>query len=235
MNLRSRSVSGIALMLVLIPMFAGILACMPVPIGDPERSKIDPDLTGIWAALADGGSADEAAFYIFERYDKRTWLITGIHMDSGADADLAHYDLTSYDGFADLAANSSVGENNIYVDRMVLYKSWLKKLGGETFMTWEPKVMLDDGIPEPEVWFVYRIVKEKSDRLRLRWLDGESALFRDVDRTRRAYERVIRKNVDDADLYYESDDGFEDMILVRVQDTELEFVETLLGSIVDWD
>ena len=95
--------------------------------------------------------------------------------------------------------------------------------------------MLDDGIPEPEVWFVYRIVKEKSDRLRLRWLDGESALFRDVDRTRRAYERVIRKNVDDADLYYESDDGFEDMILVRVQDTELEFVETLLGSMVDWD
>ena len=27
---------------------AGLLACMPVPVGDPERSRIDPNLSGAW-------------------------------------------------------------------------------------------------------------------------------------------------------------------------------------------
>ena len=98
-------------------------------------------------------------------------------------------------------------------------------------MTWEPKVMLDNGIPEPEVWFVYRITKEGPDGFRMRFVDGESPLFKDVRETRRAYERVIRKNVHNEELY--DDDVGEQ--LVRVRESEMEFFEDLLGSVVGWD
>jgi hypothetical protein len=184
MNSRSRSLSGAALMLLIVPIFAGLLACMPVPIGDPERSRIDPDLTGVWAVIASGESFDESGFYVFEPYDKRTWL---------------------------------------------------KKLGGELFMTWEPKVMLDDGVAEPEVWFTYRIIKNGRDQLEMQSVNSESDLFDDVKETRRAYEKVISRNADNPELYVES--TVEDPIatLVRVQESELEFFENLLQTIVSWD
>jgi hypothetical protein len=235
MKSRSRSFSGIALMLVLIPMFAGILACMPVPIGDSERSKIDPELTGVWAALSNEANFDQASFYVFEPYDKRTWLISGVQIDSGIDVDSSGYDFSSYEGFASLAAETKIGGEGIRVENLVLYKSWLKKLGGETFTTWEPKALLDSGFPEPEVWFVYRIVKDSPDQLRLVPLDGDSTLFRGVEKTRRAFERVIRKNVHNAELYHESEDGVAEVTLVRVQANELGFFERLLGSVVNWD
>ena len=48
-----RTVSGAILMLAIIPIFAGLLACMPVPIGNPEKSRIDPEISGVWLAAAD--------------------------------------------------------------------------------------------------------------------------------------------------------------------------------------
>jgi poly-gamma-glutamate capsule biosynthesis protein CapA/YwtB (metallophosphatase superfamily) len=66
-----RRLGGVALALVMIPVFIGLLACMPVPIGDPERSRIDEDLNGVWLAVSSEG---EAALYVFQAYDKRTWL-----------------------------------------------------------------------------------------------------------------------------------------------------------------
>ena len=61
-----RSFSGAALMLVIIPIFAGLLACMPVPVGDPERSRIDPDLNGVWAM---DGEEDLEGIYLFQPWE----------------------------------------------------------------------------------------------------------------------------------------------------------------------
>lgn len=235
MTSRSRSLSGAVLMLLLIPIFAGLLACMPVPIGDPERSRIDPDLTGVWAVLSGAASDDDAGFYVFEPYDKRTWLISGGGLVAGDDSDLSDYDLSTYAGFVELAASEDVDEDNVHINTIVVYKAWVKKLGGELFMTWEPKVMLDDGIPEPEVWFVYRIIKEGNDSFRMQSVNGDSPLFKDVKVTRRAYERVIRKNVHNEELYSGSGDDVIGAQLVRVRESEMEFFEDLLGSVVNWD
>jgi hypothetical protein len=229
MTPKSRSLSGAALALVLIPMFAGLLACMPVPIGDPERSRIDPELSGVWAVLSDEAGFGDAGFYVFEPYDKRTWLVSGAELKEGEDADLSEYDLTTYDGFVELAASEPVADNYIHVEVIQVYKAWLKKLGGEVFMTWEPKFILEDGIAESEVWFVYKVTKDGPDKIRLQFVDGESDLFDDVKETRRAYEKVIRRNVDNPELY---DDDF--LNLVRVQDAEMDFFGELLEFVVDW-
>ena len=237
MTPKSRSLSGAALALVLIPIFAGLLACMPVPIGNPERSRIDPELSGVWTVLQSEGSGSEAIFYIIEPYDKRTWLVTGGAMGAGEDSDLSNYDLASYSGFAELAAAEPVSKNSIYLDEMVVYKAWLKKLGGEIFMTWEPKIYLDDGIAMPDTWMVYRVEKDGPDKIRMHLLDGESDLFDDVEKTRRAYEKVIGKNALNPELYgYSEDDGNEAfMTFARVQEPEMAFIEALVEMIVNWD
>jgi len=236
MNSKARSLSGALLMLVLIPIFAGLLACMPVPVGDPERSRIDPELTGVWVAVSgQEATIDESGIYVFEPYDKRTWLISGVGMGHGEDSDSSDYDLSTYKGFAEMAAAEPVNENHLHAESIVLYKAWIKKLGGELFMTWEPKVLLDDGIPEPEVWFVFRVVKGDSDSLQLRYVDGESDLFDDVKETRKAYEKVIGRNVDNPELYSDEGDDELFMTLVRVQESEMDFVENVFETISSWD
>jgi len=232
MNAKSRSLSGAVLMLLIIPIFAGLLACMPVPIGDPERSKIDPELTGIWVTLKDSESLEEPGFYVFEPYDKRTWLVSGAGLVAGDNPDLPDFDLTAYKGWAELAAADPVVEGCVSIEDMVVYKAWVKKLGGELFMTWEPKMWLDEGIPEPEVWFTYRVVKIGSDRIEMQPVDASSELFKDVKETRRAFEKVISKNADNPELYADEGAGG---TLVRVQETELELFEELLNIIVNWD
>jgi hypothetical protein len=221
-------------MLLIIPLFAGLLACMPVPIGDPERSRIDPELSGIWAVLGEEGAFDESGFYVFEPYDKRTWLVSGGPLVEGENSDnLPEIDMTTYDGWIELAAIHPVDKDYVRMEKIVVYKAWLKKLGGELFMTWEPKLILEDGIPEPEVWFTYRIVKKGSDRLEMQLVNGESDLFDDVKETRRAFEKVISRNATDPELYFNDEDI--DVTLARVQDTELEFFEELLQTVISWD
>lgn len=236
MTPKSRSLSGAALALVLIPIFAGLLACMPVPIGNPERSRIDPELSGVWAVLQTEGSGSDAIFYIIEPYDKRTWLVTGGAMGAGEDSDLSDYDLASYSGFIELAATESVNKNSVYLDEMIVYKAWLKKLGGEIFMTWEPKIYLDEGIGVPDTWMVYRLEKDGHDRIKMHLLDGDSDLFNDVEKTRRAYEKVIRKNALNPELYgYTDEDDAIFMTFARVQEPEMFFFEELVALIVDWN
>lgn len=71
MNSGQRSLSGLLLGIVLIPILASLVACfevLPVPLGDPDRSRVDPSITGLWLA------GEEV--WVFEPYDERTWLLT---------------------------------------------------------------------------------------------------------------------------------------------------------------
>jgi hypothetical protein len=76
---RKRSVSGLAVGLVILPVLLGVMACfvLPVPIGNPERSRIDPAMTGVWITK----EADDGAWVlVLEPYDKRTWLVSWIFL-----------------------------------------------------------------------------------------------------------------------------------------------------------
>lgn len=220
-----RSASGAVLMLVIIPVIVGLLACMPVPIGDPERSRIDPELTGVWAML---NSTDGAAFYAFEPYDKRTWLLTGVPLNEGARADLGDYELDSYARLAELIDKETVDDDGATATEVTLYKAWRTKLGGEWFMTWEPKAVFDKENFTPEYWVVFRMDRPDEDTLDL-YMIGEK-LFKGVEKTRRAYERVIKKNVKNEDLYAD-----EALRLVRVRTEHLGFFEDLAGEVIGFD
>ena len=220
----TRSISGAVLMLAIIPAIIGILACMPVPIGDPERSRIDPEISGVWA----WSDSNNTAFYAFEPYDKRTWLLTGIPLEKGEKADFSDYDLDEYDDLVRLMENEPVGEDGATSTETVVYKVWRTKLGGEWFMTWEPKAVFDQANFKPEVWWVFRIDQPDANTLDLSMVGGE--LFEGVEENRRAIERVIKKNARNPELY----EG-EPTRLVRVQTEHLEFFGDLADEVIEYE
>ena len=222
MKSTTRSASGALLMLVIIPGIVGLLACMPVPIGDPERSRIDPEITGVWLGLDD----NEPAFYAFEPYDKRTWLLTIVPIEEGNEADWEDYQLSKYADLNRLIENETVGEDGATATGVSLYKAWLTKLGGEWFMTLEPRADFEDAFFAPEVWFVFRIDRQNPNRVDLRMVGGD--LFKDVDETRRAYERVIKKNARNEELY--DDDTIR---LVSLKGEQHEFFEDLVHEVIN--
>jgi len=180
MKATTRSVSGAVLMLAIIPVIVGLLACMPVPVGDPERSRVDAELNGIWA-LIDDGEVD--GYYLFRPWDKRTWLVLGVEDDDDE------------------------------IETSGVYKAWLATLGGEQFMTWEMAGgMNDDGSFLPEYWLVFRLEKTDAKQFELHMLDYDYEGFEELPSPegyegnyardmRRKFERIIRKNVDDEEMY----------------------------------
>lgn len=222
----TRSVSGAILMLAIIPAIVGLLACMPVPIGNPERSRIDPDISGVWAMLGEG----DEAFYAFEPYDKRTWLLTGVPIEGGEEADLSEYDLETYEDLVSLMKNEPVGDDGVTATSMIMYKAWRTKLGGEWFMTWEPKGLFGEAGFNPDYWMVLKFTKPDADTINLHLVNGEAKVFKDVQKTRRAYERVLKKNLGNKDVISE-----EPLRMFRLQPEHLAFVEELAGEVIDVD
>jgi len=233
-----RSVSGALLMMVIIPIFAGLLACMPVPVGNPERSRIDADLNGAWILGDDGDSA----MYLFQPYDKRTWLIVGAQFQEGKESGIEDLEIgTAADALAALR-KFPVGEKGITSRTTVAYKAWLTKLGGEQFLTWEPVGGInDDGSFTPEAWYVYKVVKVSADRVNLYMLNSEHDVFDDIvgpddyegddyaRDMRRTWERAIKKNIKNAELFGEP------TVMYRVQSSDLEKAAELFQEVIEFE
>lgn len=223
MHARFRSITGAVLMLLMLPVVLGLLACLPVPIGNPERSRIDPDITGTWV-LADD---TEPAFYTFEPWDKRTWLLTGVPLEEGVDADLSDYDLDDFEDLARLMETEPVGADGATATEVALYKAWMTKLGGVWFQTWEPKGLFGSEEFAPDTWFVFRVAKRDANTLALYMIGGDEFFPDDLEQTRRAYERVIRKNAKNPELYTE-----EPMIFTRLPEQHRKFFDNLAEEVV---
>jgi hypothetical protein len=73
-----RSRTGLLIVVILLPLLIGVLACippMPVPLGNPENSVIDPALSGAWVF---GDEGEGLQVMVLDPYDKRTWLLSFI-------------------------------------------------------------------------------------------------------------------------------------------------------------
>ena len=241
-----RSLAGLAIAVLALPAFLGLMACLPVPIGDPEKSRIDPDLTGIWHMA--GGS-----IVLLEPFDKHVWLMTGVSVEfDSEECPLAEGEEPAVDTFdAFIGALGDYGDRCFWPDQgVVLYKAWITRLGGQTFMVWEPKGTWFDeyGFKTP-IWFTFRLDKISADRFTLAFVDAD--YFKDVDgfdalldnidgeepndprevrRVARKVERVIRRNVADPELYDEDDPGELTRIPAERVDDVIDIVEQIIGS-----
>ena len=212
MTPRNRTLTGALMMLVIVPIFAGLLACMPVPIGDPERSRIDPSMSGFWLMDDNDG---EAALYLFRPYDKRTWLVIGVEIIAGGNAEFEDPDLsTAGDIIATLRAHPA-GANGLIAELPAVYKAWLAKIGKRRFMTWESIGDIHDAESfSPEYWLVFAIEEQQDERYTMRMVVPAEEVFEELGeakkedgwdpwKARRQWERALRRNIGKPELYTE--------------------------------
>ena len=186
MKPNSRSTMGALLMLAVIPVFVGLLACMPVPIGNPERSSIDPEISGIWVWEADGESGE---LYLFQPYDKRTWLMIGVALEEGAEYVGDSPELDSAEQTFRALASGEVSATGFTATNTIIFKAWLTRLGGKQFMTWEPVGgFAPNGSHLPEFWWVLRLEKRDRDHFDVYMVNGEHEVFEDIRAHMKAYE-----------------------------------------------
>jgi len=172
-------------------------ACLPVPVGDPEKSRIDPDLSGAWRVA---GTDDEQMLIVLDPYDKRTWLVTLIGLGA-ADAGAAADDNGHAQAAAPQAPFSAASAEGFRVANLGVYKCWLTRIGGETFITWESKT-LPETLPAmvPDQWWVFRVRKSGDDTF---YLDGFDYSIDGLDEagTRKEAEKIIRRHVHDPGFF----------------------------------
>ena len=229
MQAKHRSFAGAVMAIFVLPVFLGLVACLPAPVGDPEKSTIDPYISGVWYYQG------EDTFYAFEPYDKRTWLLTAVKVvddpdecdqDMGESAEPRDYSAT-------MARIEALGTDCFEFKREPgANKVWRTRLGGKWFMTWEGKGVFDaERGFGPEFWLAFRIEKSEPDQLKLWMIDVEHDAW-DVlddmeqeDVTRRMVEKIVRKHVDDVDFY-----DSEALVFHRVGPEHFELIEELFGE-----
>jgi hypothetical protein len=219
MTPRQRSISGAILATAMLPFFLGLLACLPVPIGDPERSRLDPEMTGIWVGFDRGAT-------FFEPYDKRTWLVTTVAINAPEGCRPAG----TKDDYGKLVAWLEQ-EQCASADEATIFKAWRSKHGKHWFLTMEPMALVDEESDDPftkEVWFVYRIDKKSADAFELRLIDGEFGEFEGIPKDRRAYEKVIRRHASDDAMYIDDTSLFE-----RVKDEHIGLFADFVEEVID--
>ena len=214
-----RRLGGVILAAIMVPVFIGLMACMPVPIGDPERSRIDPDRAGAWVGVLDG----EPMLLLYQPYDRRTWLMRHYELDGDLDGpaiDLAYEDVVT-----------AIDTSDTDFEEFTIYKVWRTQIDDYEFEVWQ--VWCEDdycgGLPdavtaEPEIriHYAWRVERLDDDRIRLYMVNAEHEDFGaiegyddeaegvNVHEVSREVVRVIQKHIDDPEYYeyYEDEDSF---------------------------
>ena len=218
---RNRSRAGLIVSILILPLLLGVMACfvLPVPIGDPEKSRVDPAMSGVWLA-ADGS---EGWLVALEPYDKRTWLVTWMMLEVAIDEDEeAEAGAAKTTNDDDTLINKTAMADDdpetaeLYLERLrdgayvigsvSFYKGWLTRIKGVRFMVWQPMVDLDSerGM-DPELWWVQRIESVNSEYMDTDFINPE---FEDLGKveTRSQAEKLIRQNIKDPELFVKEGD-----------------------------
>ena len=219
-------------MLLITPIIIGLLACMPevAPVGNPERARIDPDISGIWVMEAE----DDGVYPVyFEPYDKRTWLVFMLNVEEGQDLDIGEENVETYARFVEILSDKTrgVGDKGFTAEGLSTYKAWTTKLSGELFLTWVSMGHVGEdgsfGMPFALNWHVNKI---DADHMILRFIDVSHDRFEGVDKmNRRAFEKVIRKHAKADDLYEDDEYRF-----VRVHPEHVNLFADLLDLVIDY-
>lgn len=246
-----RSLAGLVIALVGLPVFLALTGCLhlPVPIGNPEKSRIDPTLTGLWFR------ADESAIIFLEPFDQRVWLMTFVPVEFADDvcplAEDRDLDTEEFDGF--IEALGEFGADCFSAgDGIAVYKAWVTRIGGQRFMVWEPKGYWIPGIGfGPVAWYAFRLDRRSTDHVGLVMMkskyfediEGYQELLDNLDaetpsdpdqvrRVARDVRRAIRKNVEDPDLYAGDDVPFD---LTRIPPEHAEETSRILEQVYSPD
>ncbi len=166
--------SPLVTLVAVAPLVVAILsltACVKHPVGDPEKSQVDPKLSGVWRSQESGG---ETLLFI-RPYDSRTYFVKSL----------------SY----------GVENGAIRPGEQQDFKAWLTAVGGAKFLTLEPLdcATLAGLNTEKPPYFVSK-ADLTDGSLRLRIVNGDKQPAKAAQNSSEL-EAVIAKNVDSDELY----------------------------------
>jgi len=155
MKSRNRTVLGILLFVPLAAVILATFACLPAPVGDAEKSKVDPGLVGAYRLVPPDPASKDEVMALLRPWDQHTYFL-------------------QYMG-----NNKSDPSSK---PELMQFKAWLTTFGGGTFLTCQP---MDDlgfatgNSSQSEYWVVLRLDKV-ADGLQARMVDADSPLLKDV-------------------------------------------------------
>jgi hypothetical protein len=220
---RARTIAGPVVFASLAPFLLALMACLKVPVGDPEKSRIDPALSGVWQVDHKTGISDEG-LWIIEPWDARTWIVTILAATDDDSAD----EVTSVDEATATTTTDAISKlANSGLSSSREFKAWLATFSGVRFLVLEPKrVVRASAGMKPEFWFVFKVTQPTSDRLELLLVGGDD--ITDAKTTAKA-EAILRRHARDRSLY--GGTNHELQALLRVPETEYGRVEELLETL----
>jgi hypothetical protein len=156
---------------VVVAGLLGLAACLPVPLGDPAKSKADSRFFGVWE-----WRDSRVHRAVIRPWDERTLIVDVLSGDLAEDG------------------TTKPRERD-------LYKAWLTDVKGQTFLTLQPIEtigMVNGDTRKP--YFLIAKVKIDGITLTAMALDPEFKKLNGVT-TREALERIVSDNLDDPKLF----------------------------------
>jgi hypothetical protein len=155
----------------LIVVILWLTACVKHPVGDPEKSKMDPAYSGVW--LEQEMNGDRSLLFL-RPYDARTY-------------------------FANIFTYGSDGDGLKPMQR-INCKAWLTPIGGATFLTLEPlNCEHFAGLGDKPPYLVAK-VSLADGALQLRLVNGDHDAVKNASDSQ-ALQAVIEKAVNSDALY----------------------------------
>lgn len=193
---KSRTLAGLALAAAIAPFLLALTGCLPVPLGDPEKSRIDPELSGVWSFQDE---KESGGLWLMEPYDSRTWLVTSIEVEMQPSAKPTE------------AAPAPAPDERMLLEQKDLvpaslqtYKAWLTPIRNVRFLILEPKIVVNaDGSMAPKLWLAFAVTSKGKDTLELRSLNYEFKGLKEV-RTSAEARGIIAHNLEDPKLLEKS-------------------------------
>lgn len=171
----ARSVRSRTLLMtcVVLACLVSLVACLPFPLGDPEKSTLDPKLVGYWKYE----KGDEGLLVALYPFDQRAYAVEYI-------------DYKKVDG-------SPVKKSQ------ALFKAWLTDVKARTFISLEPLEQRMPGLKdEKKTYPVLKIGSAADNGLEARRVNEDFDAFKEVKNSDDV-RAVITREIDNPKLYVE--------------------------------
>ena len=209
---RRRSRIGLFVAVLMLPALLGAMGCfgLTAPIGNPERSRVDPALTGIWATDFYPKGNGDAWIWILETYDRRGWLVSWLSLETTYWANPSRLETSD----ETIPIQEMLRADYLELSEITINKAWLTEISGHRFLIFEPRLQIGENPPmQTQFWWTMRIDMENRNRMKLEFINLEFDGFEQAmdkfsdsisqEQLGKLFERVIRKNIDDPELFME--------------------------------
>jgi hypothetical protein len=182
------------------------VGCIAIPLGDPEKSKVDPKLVGVW--MSKPGDDDQTMFTV-TAYDARTYFVS-------------EFDFSKDKDKPDVTAKSRMD-----------WKMWLTDVGGQQFATLEmitPQLLLNspDSEDSKEKYAIAKL-KLDGDKINIEMMNDDFVTAADIKDSQQLQD-FIAKNLDNPKLFSKGDGTANDVDMIRVKDAQIEAASAVLSA-----